>query len=356
MNTFIKALIISFFSVVSCGVLTAQYNNSAALETITPDARSAGMAGIGAATAPDAFAQHWNLAKYALSENQAGIGFSYVPWMLQVDDDSNLFYLSGYYKFGKQALSASVRYFSMNDLVLRGNDGAAYQTLLPSQYSFDVGYSRAFGNYFSLGVAIRYINLFKATANDNGTTSGERVGALAGDIGVFFQQKIRANDVLAFGLGLKNMGTKVDLGDGNVFLPMCMNLGGRYSWGIDTKNVLTFSVDIYKPLIPEDQTESVFKGFFSSFGNTIREWGLSGGAEYAYNNRYFARAGYHFGSKDPRYGAGSYFSAGLGAMWSDFTMDVSYTISTTSNAAMSNTISLSLQYAFGSVKTNAKAE
>ena len=49
--------------------------------SIAPDAHSAGMGDIGAATAPDLNSQHWNPAKYAFMESKGGITANYTPWL-----------------------------------------------------------------------------------------------------------------------------------------------------------------------------------------------------------------------------------------------------------------------------------
>jgi len=346
MKNIFKLTIATVFSIASISALTAQ-NYQGTLETIAPDARSAGLADIGAATSPDAFSQHWNLAKYALANDTAAIGLSYVPWMWQADDfSSHLFYLSGFYKMGTQALSASVRYMA-GDADYRTPDGASYASPSLSQYSFDIGYSRSFGKYFSTGLAVRYISVPKPEDNGNGIYGNSHAGALAADLGLYFQHNAGKNDEYALGLSFKNMGSKINLGNEKKFLPMCMNFGFRYSWAIDKKNALSFLLDVNKPLVPKNDSVSVFKGFFTAFGNNIKDWGLSGGLEYAYAKYIFARAGYHLGSKDSLYGAGSYVSAGLGARWSHVALDGSYMLSTSSIAAMTNTFRISLQYTFG---------
>ena len=66
--------------------------------SISPDAVGGGKGDVGAATAPDCNSQHWNPAKYALSESKGGVAISYVPWLRKIVDDIYLVYLAGYYK------------------------------------------------------------------------------------------------------------------------------------------------------------------------------------------------------------------------------------------------------------------
>ena len=49
--------------------------------TIAPDSRAGAMGDVGAATSPDVYSQHWNPAKYAFIDGNAGVGISYSPWL-----------------------------------------------------------------------------------------------------------------------------------------------------------------------------------------------------------------------------------------------------------------------------------
>ena len=56
-----------------------------------------------------------------------------------------------------QALSASLRYFSLGEIVLTDNNGNAQNSITPYEMAFDVGYSRKLSEKFSMGVVFRYI-------------------------------------------------------------------------------------------------------------------------------------------------------------------------------------------------------
>ena len=69
-------------------------------------------------------------------------------------------YLAGYWKLGSsdlQALSASLRYFSLGEIVLTDQEGNAQNSITPYEMAFDVGYSRKLSDKFSMGVVFRYI-------------------------------------------------------------------------------------------------------------------------------------------------------------------------------------------------------
>ena len=128
--------------------------------SITPDSRGASMGDLGVATDPDANSQFWNPSKYAFAYSQAGVSLSYTPWLRKLVNDIYLAYLAGYWKLGSsdlQALSASLRYFSLGEIVLTDQEGNAQNSITPYEMAFDVGYSRKLSDKFSMGVVFRYI-------------------------------------------------------------------------------------------------------------------------------------------------------------------------------------------------------
>ena len=70
-------------------------NTAVTSQTIAPDARSAGMGDVGAATDPDAVSQFWNPAKYPFCISRAGVALNYTlgsdswlaTWILHISQD-----------------------------------------------------------------------------------------------------------------------------------------------------------------------------------------------------------------------------------------------------------------------------
>lgn len=127
---------------------------------IAPDARGASMGDLGAATDPDANSQYWNPSKYAFAWSTAGVSLSYTPWLRKLVNDIFLANLAGYWKIGSsdnQAVSASLRYFSLGEVTTSGTTGSEIQSLNPYEMSFDIGYSRKLSEKYSMGVVFRYI-------------------------------------------------------------------------------------------------------------------------------------------------------------------------------------------------------
>ena len=100
-------------------------NYSVTSLAIAPDARAGGLGDIGAATEADANAQYWNAAKYPFNIARAGVSVSYTPWLRQLVNDINLANVAGFYRLGDyNALSASLRYFSLGEVALSGDENA----------------------------------------------------------------------------------------------------------------------------------------------------------------------------------------------------------------------------------------
>src|SRR3984957_8663389 len=85
---------------------------------ISPDARAGGMGDLGVATSPDANSPFYNLAKTPFLKHDVGVGLTYTPWLKDLGlNDVYLLAASGVYKLDdKQAISASIRYFSLGNI------------------------------------------------------------------------------------------------------------------------------------------------------------------------------------------------------------------------------------------------
>ena len=126
--------------------------------TISPDARSGGMGDVGVATTPDAYSMFWNPAKYAFIDKTFGFGIGYVPWLRSLVNDIGLASVTGFWKIGdKQAVAASLRYFSMGAVMFTDNDGKELGEVKPNEWAIDATYSRKFSREFSGAVAGRFV-------------------------------------------------------------------------------------------------------------------------------------------------------------------------------------------------------
>ncbi|MBP5562031.1 MAG: type IX secretion system outer membrane channel protein PorV [Muribaculaceae bacterium] len=352
--------------------------------SITPDARGASMGDQGAATDPDVNSQYWNPSKYAFAYSRAGVSLSYTPWLRKLVNDIFLADLSGYWKIGSQdnqAVSASMRYFSLGEVQTTDGSGATLSSINPFEMAFDVGYSRKLSEKFSMGVALRYIYSdlgYSSYADGAGDVKG--ASAFAADISGYFvtYPMVGRNECQwALGFNLSNIGSKVSYDNGNepAFLPANLKLGTSFTFPLADYHNLTLSAEANKLMVPlkprlsdfdgnneeyeqalqawKDQSSisGIFKSFHDApggFKEELREIMLSVGAEYNYNQQFFLRAGYFHENKYK--GNRQYFGLGAGFSLSVLRLDASYMIATAQNSPLDQTLRFTLSFDMDGIK------
>lgn len=338
--------------------------------TIAPDARGGGMGDVGVATSPDVNSQAWNPSKYAFMKSGAGASLSYTPWLRKLVSDIDLAYLAGYMKFGEgdmQAVSGSLRYFSLGKIDITDDGGNTIYDVSPYEMAVDLGYSRKLSDHFSMSVTGRYI--FSDMQVDQ-VGSGS---AFAADVSGYYAHPMTLGNgqegSYSFGFNASNIGTKITYADGTTnFIPTNLRLGGGIVYPFDAYNSLSFNVDLSKLMVPsrpvqaEGEDQEVFDnrvntynnmspitGIFKSFNDApggmseeLQEINWSIGAEYNYNNQFFARGGYFY--ENPNKGNRKFYSVGAGFKMNVFRLDVSYLISTAQSNPLDQTLRFSLSF------------
>ena len=229
---------------------------------IAPDARGASMGDLGAATEPDANSQYWNPSKYAFAYSKGALSLSYTPWLRSLVNDIFLANLSGYWKPGNddnQALSATLRYFSLGEVTTWGS--AEGQTLNPYEMSFDIGYSRKLSEKFSMGVVFRYIYSDLGFSDSYAGDQNTGASAFSADISGYYTTYpiIGRNECqFSWGWDISNIGTKVayNHGENPAFLPTNLRLGAAFTFPLADYHNLTFALDANKLLVPARPLES----------------------------------------------------------------------------------------------------
>ena len=176
---------------------TAQ--NAAAFLSVVPDARSAAMGGAGVALSADVFSALRNAAQLPFSEERFGAGYSYLPWMRDLTPRTALHTAAVYFKpDGKQAVSASFRYFSQYGSERTDEEGNVLGRLEPHDMAFDVGYSRTVAEGLSVALTARYVRS-EPGADDVAQT-------FAVDAGLFYRHAVAASHRVTFGFQAANVG------------------------------------------------------------------------------------------------------------------------------------------------------
>lgn len=339
---------------------------------ISPDARAGGMGDVGVATTPDANSPFWNLAKTSFARSPFSAGLTYTPWLKDLGlNDVYLLALAGYYKLDEeQALAASVRYFSLGDISFTDNNGNSWGDGRPREFSVDVGYTRKLSDRIGLGIALRYINSNLSAGAPSAVNAYKPGNAVAGDISFFYTGANEEGQGWNFGATLTNLGSKIGYTNDATqkdYIPANLSLGAAYTKVFDENNKIQFGLDIHKLLVPtppaftkdpaidsaltvQYRSKSVVSSWFSSFSDApggfseeLKEFSFSIGAEYSYNDQFFARAGYFF--EDKTKGNRKYFTVGLGLKYNVFGLNFSYLVPSGSGVTrnpLSNTLRFGL--------------
>lgn len=360
---------------------------------IAPDARAGGMGDVGAATDPDVNSQYWNPAKYPFCISRSGISLNYTPWLRQLTEGIDLANITGYYRLGDyNALSGSLRYFTLGEVYesYESMSDENAQTFKPYEMALDVAYSRMLSETFSASVGLRFVYSDLAYKGE-GSDELKAGTAFAADIALYHNGYINLGgheSQVGWGLNISNIGSKISYDEGNTseFLPTNLRLGASLLVPFDEYNTLTIAADANKFLVPTRPTmdqyvkhmitteggeakdyennysdyrtwlegegyfnvspiSGIFKSFHDApngFKEEMQEIQWSVGLEYAYNNQFFLRGGYHY--EHPNKGNRSYFTVGAGFKMNVFSLDAGYVISTAQSNPLDQTLRFSLAF------------
>jgi hypothetical protein len=371
----IKLTALAFILGGATQVLKAQQANTINVVTtavpflrISPDARSGGMGDVGIATSADASSAFWNLAKTPFNTNKGGIAVTYTPWLKDLGlNDVYLASLAGYYKISdEEAISSSLRYFSLGNIQFTDNLGNDLSSFRPREFAFDIGYSRKLSSKIGLGIALRYINSNLASGTINGVAYKAGT-SVSGDLSLYSNGIKADGSGLSWGVTLSNLGSKISYTSDATqkdYIPANLGLGVAYTKTIDEQNKITFALDIHKLLVPTPpaigdsaglikyRSQGVVNSWFKSFGDApggfseeIKEVQASLGAEYWYNDQFAFRAGYFY--ENPLKGNRKYFTLGAGLKYNTFGLNFSYLLPSGNGVnrnPLSNTLRFSLVF------------
>ena len=252
----------------------------------------------------------------------------------------------------------------MGTIQFTDGTGQDLNSFRPREFGIDVGYSRKLNAKNGIGVALKYIN-----SNLTGATMGYKTGsAVAADIGWYHDGKNTAGNGWSFGAALTNLGSKIAYttnADQKDFIPANLGFGTNYSKVFNAQNSISFGLEINKLLVPTPPSDpataqqiadyrkkSVVGSWFSSFGDAdggfseeLKEYQVSLGAEYWYNQQFALRAGYFYENKTK--GNRRYFTTGVGVKYNIFGFNFSYLIPTGSGVnrnPLSNTLRFSVMF------------
>lgn len=332
---------------------------------ISPDARSGGMGDLSIATNPDASSSFFNIGKVPFNTSAAGVTLTYTPWLKKLVNDVYLASLAGYYKLDEQqAISGSLRYFSLGQIQFTNENGGLESTGNPREFGIDIGYSRKLSDRSGFGVGLKYIHSNLAAGSSGNGSNYQPGNAVAGDLGFYHNRQNEFGQGWSFGVAITNLGSKIaytDNADQKDFIPANLGVGTTYTKVIDESNKISFGVDVNKLLVPTPpgtldsagianyRDQGVLGSWFKSFGDApggfgeeLREFQVSVGGEYWYNNQFALRAGYFY--EDKTKGNRRYFTTGVGVKYNVFGLNFSYLVPSGGTGSNQNPLSNTLRF------------
>ncbi|NCI45615.1 type IX secretion system outer membrane channel protein PorV [Sediminibacterium soli] len=370
------AVLAAVLSVVSANAQSQSVNivsTAVPFLRISPDARAGGMGDLGIATSADGNAPFWNIAKIPTAKKKTTIALNYTPWLKDLGlNDVYLASAAFAHKLDEQsALSSSLRYFSLGNIQLTDYSGNVLNTVKPSEFSFDAGYTRVLNQKLSIGVALRYINS-RLVVGDVGTGVVYKAGnAVAGDISLFYNGINESGDGFTWGVVASNLGSKIGYTNDSRnkdFIPANLGFGAAYTKTLSENNKLTFGVDLNKLLVPavpaatgnyardsanlaDYRERGVISSYLKSFNDgsgMLNSIQASIGGEYNYNDQFFFRAGYFY--EHASRGNRKFFSLGAGFSMDLLSVNLSYLVPSGSGVTrnpLSNTLRFGIIFNLG---------
>ena len=339
---------------------------------ISPDARAGGMGDVAIATSADANASFWNISKVNFAKRRSSIAVNYTPWLKDLGlNDVYLATVAGYRQLDDvQAVTGSLRFFSLGNIQLTDYSGNLLNSVKPSEFAIDAGYTRMLNDKMSVGVVLRYINS-RLVVGDVGTGVLYKAGnAVAADVSVF-HDGTDEGEGLRWGVVLSNLGSKIGYTNdakNKDFIPANFGAGVSYTKDLDGSNKITFALDMNKLLVPaaptatgvysvdsanlsDYRTGGVVSSWLKSFSDgtgVAKSMQFSVGTEYAYNDQFFVRAGYFYENRNR--GNRKYATVGAGFKLDFMDINLSYLVPSGAGITrnpLSNTMRLGVCFKLG---------
>ncbi len=351
--------------------------------TITPDAVAGGMGDAGGATAANPYSIHYNSSKLAFAEHESSFGLSYTPWLRNLGlTDVFLAYIGGYKRISDQeTFGGSFRYFSLGEINFTDINGGPLGSGQPREFELTAAYARKLSPNLSAAVGAKFIYSNLASGQSIGTIDVTSGKSFAADISMTYHSNPDLRGIgtdFAFGASITNLGSKISYTESvdREFIPANLRLGSAYKMNLDEYNTVTFALDLNKLLVPtpipfdhpefdEDgdgtadfRQKSTFGGVFGSFTDApggfseeLKEFAISIGAEYWYDQQFAVRAGFFY--ENALKGDRQYLTLGLGLKYNVIGIDISYLAPTNSQRSpLDNTLRFS--FTFNGIGTDAR--
>lgn len=305
-----KILMTAMTCLVTASFTSAQDGEALPFIRIVRDPVSAGMGFAGVASGTEtAYSSFRNSSVIPFTADKLSVGVSGQMWAPDGAKSTNLAFGTAF-KAGKRlgftvggAYQLGEEYSSMDET---GNPAGTFK---PSDIVLNAGAGFLILDNLSVGANVRYASQKLSTDNSYSAVSAD----------IFLTYKLSDLNVTA---GVSSLGSSVKSESGDSFsLPTSATIGADWSKAFTESHGVRVAADV--------------DYFFS--GNVT----AATGAEYSFKNMLFARAGYHFGSKDVV--LPSFATVGLGVRFFGVSLDIAYL---TANDILGNTLTFGLGYRF----------
>ncbi|MCD8174103.1 MAG: PorV/PorQ family protein [Alistipes sp.] len=286
-----RIILLSLSALMAVTGLRAQPLASAGL---SPDARSAGLAGASVAMDAHSMSVFSNMAAAGGSDlrTEAGYGFS------SLGNSTYLHAFGSYFRIDDtHTIAVGARYYRP-DKIYNTQDGIIFTTFRPYDLVIDLGYAYTLTRRLNLSANVRYAR--SELNEDNDFKAASAVGI---DLGLHYR-----TEYYTIAAAVTNAGTILDYGVAKYRMPASVRVGGAYRWSPAEGHRLTGLAEVRYNIMPKDYT-------FPSGAV---------GAEYTYRDLVAVRGGYNVASETKA--AGNYGSVGAGVYIGPVTADFAYNI------------------------------
>lgn len=235
------------------------------------------------------------------------IAFSFQSWAPQAVKSTHLNLMGGIKQGRTMGLQFMGAYQSGAEYTVTDASGNIGDPFKPSDLLLGVGIGFSFSKTFSGGVSVKLAS--------SSLSPEDKATSIAADVFVMY-----AKGGFKASAGVANLGTPVKSGETSYGIPASAKAGAAYQLPFGTSAV-EFKAD--------------FDYFFTG------GIGLGAGAQYAWNDTVFVRAGYHLGGQKAP--IPSFASVGLGVKFVGIHIDACYLLA---SEALGNTLSIGVGFAF----------
>ncbi len=310
MSNLKKILMTAMTFLATASFVSAQDGEALPFIRIVRDPVSAGMGFAGVASGTEtAYSSFRNSSVIPFAADKLSVGVSGQMWAPDGAKSTNLAFGTAF-KTGKRlgftvggAYQIGEEYSSMDET---GNSAGTFK---PNDFVLNAGAGFLILDNLSVGANVRYASQKLSTDNSYSAVSAD----------IFLTYRLSELNITA---GVSSIGSSVKSVAGDSFsLPVSATIGADWSKTFSETHGLRIAADA--------------DYFFS--GNVT----VAAGAEYSFKNMAFARAGYHFGTKDAV--LPSFATVGLGVRFFGVSLDIAYL---TANDVLGNTLTFGLGYRF----------